>query len=96
MGCVGPLHSGSCSNTRADVTARPMNVQVDPISIRRPRHGYEGRNDFAKSPTVPEEINDSKLYESLDNFRRAQYVINHKKRSIPTYVPPIFCTKICY
>jgi hypothetical protein len=77
-----------------DVTAiffNPMNV--DPVSIRRPRPGYEGRNHFAKGPTEPEEINDSNLYEALDNHRRALYVINHKKCSVPTYVPSVLYPK---
>ena len=65
-------------------------MNVDPVSIRRPRPGYEGRNDFAKCPTEPEEINDSNIYEALDHHRRALYVINHKKCSFPTYVPSIY------
>ena len=66
-------------------------MNVDPISIRRPRPGYEGRNEFSKGPTEPEEINDSNLYEALDNHRRALYVINYKKCPVPTYVPSFLC-----
>ena len=69
-------------------------MNVDPITIRRPRPGYDGHNDFAKRPTEPEEINDSNLYEALDNHRRALYVINHKKCSVPTYVHLFFVPKI--
>lgn len=69
-------------------------MNVDPVTIRRPKPSYEGRNDFAKSPTEPEQINDSNLYEALDNHRRALYVINHKKCSVPTYVPSFLSKKI--
>jgi hypothetical protein len=61
-------------------------MNVEPISIRRPKLGYEGRNGFAERPTEPEEINDSNIYKALDHHRRALYVINHKKYSVPRYV----------
>ena len=67
-----------------------MNTQADPVSIRKPRPGYEGRNGFIKGFTNPEDINDSNLQEALDNHRRAVYVINYKRCSIPTYVPSFF------
>lgn len=62
-------------------------MNVEPISIRRPKLGYEGRNGFVERLTEPEEINDSNLYEALDRHRRALYVINHKNYPVPTSVP---------
>ena len=61
-------------------------MNVEPVAMRRPKPGYEGRNGFIERPVEPEEINNSNLYEALDNHRRALYVINHKTYPVPTYV----------
>lgn len=66
----------------ATMTAEPALISV----TRRPKVSYAGRNGFAERPTEPEEINDSNLYEALNQHRRALYVINHKSSPIPTYV----------
>jgi len=59
-------------------------MNVEPVSMRRPKPGYERRNGFIERPIEPEEIDTSNLYEALDTHRRALYVINHKKYLVPT------------